>query len=126
MSFKHRVGNFLILFGLIGLLIFAASVLAPPADSFDIPAFLVGAVLLVLGLNFRLSKSASGPPAGERAAAAKSAPAKSAGPKSGPPAGGGGKPGGPKKQGLVNTIMKGPNDKRLTGGGKPQGAPKKK
>ena len=129
MSFKRRVGNFLILFGVIGLLVFAASVLAPPADSYDVPAFLAGAVLLVVGVSFRLSKSAGAPSGGERPAGAPAA-AKAA-PKSGPP--GGGKPGGgtgPKKQSLANTIMKGPNSKHLPaagakagppGGGKPQG-----
>jgi len=113
MSLKNKVGNFFILFGLVGLLVFVASVLAPP-ESFDSGAFLVGAALIGVGLNFRLSKVR--PRAG------------------GPPAGGGGAPaaaprpaaleGAPnaKRQGLFGTILHGPaNKKSAPSGGKPGG-----
>src|SRR5215212_1946975 len=100
MSFKRRIGNFLILFGVIAFLVFAAAALATPKASFDVPAFLAAVVFLVVGVNFRLSKSGDGP----LVTRASSPPAA----KAGPPGGGkpgGGKPGGaPKKQGVVNTI----------------------
>ena len=113
MSFQQRVGNFFLLFGAIGLLIFAASVLTPPGN-YDLYAFLAGALLFGLGLKFRLTKSAAGPP--PAAAAPKAGPkpgGKPAGGKpggGGPPGGGGGpKPGGPpKRQGLLSRILKGP------------------
>lgn len=110
MSFKQRVGNFLLLVGLIGLLIFAASVIAPPGN-YDIAAFLAGALLFGLGLNFRLSKPSHPPHEAPLAAApAHKGAGKPAG-KGGPP-GSGPKPGGsvgpPKRQGLVSSILKGP------------------
>ena len=124
MSFKHRIGNFLLLFGVIAFIIFGATLLAPKGG-FDVAAFIAAAVLLVLGVNFRFSKSTGGP----LVTRASSPPAI----KSGPPKGGGGKPGGgkgapPKKQGVANKIMKGPADKRLppkpSPGGKPAGKKK--
>ena len=132
MGFKQRVGNFFLLFGVIGLLIFAASVLAP-SGSYDIPAFIAGVLLFGLGLNFRLSKP-SGPP---REVAHAAAPmAKSAGKpagKGGPPGGGAPKPGGgpPKRQGLVSSVLKGPPPKKTAPkpagpGGGGGGPPKKK
>jgi hypothetical protein len=120
MGFKQRVGNFFLLAGIIGLLVFAASVLAP-AQGYNIAAFLVGALLFGLGLNFRMAKT-SGPPREAHSAAPHSAA------KSGPPHAGS-KPGAPKKQGLLNTIVKGPADRKKTapappkppagGGGRP-------
>src|SRR5258708_31564975 len=79
MGFKQRVGNFFLLFGTIGLLIFAASVLTS-TGSYDINAFVAGVLLFGLGLNFRLSK-ASGPPreAHKASAPAAKAAAKPAG-----------------------------------------------
>ena len=132
MGFKQRVGNFFLLFGVIGLLIFAASVLAP-TGSYDVTAFIAGVLLFGLGLNFRLSKS-SGPP---REAMRAAAPAAKSGPKAagkgGPPkpAGGAPKPAGgpPKRQGLLSGILKGPPPTKTApkpagpGGG---GPPKKK
>src|SRR5260221_9692727 len=98
MGFKQRVGNFFLLFGVIGLLIFAASVLAP-SGSYDVPAFIGGVLLFGVGLNFRMSKS-SGPP--HQAATMAKAMGKPAGkpagkggpPKGGPPGGGAPKPAG--------------------------------
>jgi hypothetical protein len=117
MSFKQRVGNFLLLLGVIGLLVFVASVLVA-GGNYDVTAFLVGAVLFGLGLNFRLSKP-SGPPREAPMPAAQSA---KGGAKAGPPKAG--QPGGgpPKSQGLVSTLLKGPPPK--PGGGGPP--PKKK
>jgi hypothetical protein len=95
MSLKNRVGNFLILFGLIALIIFGATVLAPP-EAVDGPAFLAGATLLGVGLKFRLAKSPRG------------APSAHTGP---PPAAAGGPPPGgskPRRQGLFATVLKGP------------------
>jgi hypothetical protein len=109
MSFKHRIGNFLLLFGVVAFLVFIASLLATPKARFDVTAFLAAAAFLVVGVNFRFSKSSDGPLV-TRASSPASA-------KSGPPSGGkpgGGKPGGPpKKQSIGNKIMKGPADKRL-------------
>ena len=135
MSFKRRIGNFLILFGVIAFLVFAATLLATPKGGFDVTAFLAAVVLLVLGVNFRLSKSGDGP----LVTRASSPPAAKAGPPSGggKPGGGkpsGSKPGGPaKKQSMASKIMKGPADKRLpskpgpsaSGGGKPPAGKKK-
>jgi len=129
MSFKRRIGNFLILFGLVAFVVFAASLLATPKGGFDIPSFLAAAVLLTVGVNFRLSKSGDGP----LVTRASSPPAGKAGPPSGGGKPGGGGKGGPaKKQSMGNKIMKGPADKRLPpkpgpggGGGKP-GSGKKK
>jgi hypothetical protein len=125
MGFKQRVGNFFLLFGLIGLLIFAASVLAP-SGSYDIPAFIAGVLLFGLGLNFRLSKP-SGPP---REAAHAAAPMAKA---AGKPAGKGGPPGGgaPKRQGLLSSVLKGPPPKKTAPkpagpGGGGGGPPRKK
>ena len=134
MGFKQRVGNFFLLFGVIGLLIFVASVLTP-TGSYDVTAFVAGVLLFGLGLNFRLSKS-SGPPheAPKAHAPAAKAGAKPAGkggpPKAGPP-GGAPKPAGgpPKRQGLLSGILKGPPPTKTApkpagpGGG---GPPKKK
>ena len=135
MSFTQRVGNFFLLCGAIGLLIFAASALTPPGN-YDLYAFLAGALLFGLGLKFRLSKSAGGPPP---AAAPKAGPkpgGKPAGkPGGGKPGGGGPKPGGPpKRQGLLSSILKGPPPSKTApkpGGGGPGGGgggppPKKK
>jgi hypothetical protein len=120
MGFQQRVGNFFLLGGTIGLLIFAASVLVPTAGGYNITAFLVGALLFGLGLKLRLSK-----PSRPREA---SFSEPHSAPKSGPPHAGG-KPGAPKKQGLVNAIVKGPADRKKTapappkpqfgGGGRP-------
>jgi hypothetical protein len=132
MSFKRRVGTFLILFGIVALLVFAASLLAGAEARFDLTAFVAAAVMLTVGVNMRLSKSSDSP----LVTRATSQPAA----KAGAPGGGGGKsaggkPGGPpKKQGALNTIMKGPANKRLPpkpppaagGGGKPPAGKKKK
>jgi hypothetical protein len=119
-GFVHRVGNFFLLAGIIGLLVFAASVLVPDTG-YNITAFLVGALLFGLGLKLRMSKPAGRP---HEAASSESHAAA----KSGPPHGGG-KPGAPKRQGLLNTISKGPADRKKTapappkpqagGGGRP-------
>jgi hypothetical protein len=98
MSLKNRVGNFLILFGVIGLMIFVASVLAPP-EEFDARAFLGGVVLVGVGVSFRLSKSRGVAPAGPPPAAPQAAPAP---------------PDRPKKRGLFATILKGPANKNKT------------
>src|SRR6185369_10600539 len=103
MGFKQRVGNFLLLCGCIGLLVFAASVLSP-TGSYDVTAFIGGVLLFGLGLNFRLSKSTAPPPMKAAAPAPKAAgkPAGKGGPpKGGPPGGGAPKPAGgpPKRQG---------------------------
>jgi hypothetical protein len=125
MSFKHRIGNFLLLFGLVAFLVFAASLFSTPRARFDVLAFLAAVVMLVVGVNFRFSKSGDGP----LVTRASSSPAAKAG-----PPGGGGKSGGPpKKQSLGSKIMKGPADKRLParpgpsagGGGKPPSGKKK-
>jgi hypothetical protein len=128
MGFKQRVGNFFLLFGIVGLLIFAASVLTP-SRTYDVSAFIAGVLLFGLGLNFRLSKS-SGPPreAFKAAAPAAKAAGKPAGkggpPKAGPPGGGA-----PKRQGLLSNLLKGPPPTKTApkpppGGGGPP--PKKK
>jgi hypothetical protein len=80
-----------------------------PADGYNITAFLVGALLFGLGLNFRLSKS-SGPPREAAPAVPHSARAAA---KSAPPQAGS-KPGAPTRPGLLNTIVKGPADKKKT------------
>jgi hypothetical protein len=106
MSFKHRVGNFLLLLGVIGLLVFVASVLAA-GGNYDVTAFLVGAVLFGLGLNFRLSKPSGPPPEAPMPAAhSAKAGAKAGPPKAGPPKAA------PEKQGLLSTILKGPPPKK--------------
>ena len=110
MSLKNKVGNYLILFGLIALIVFIGSVLAPP-ESFDTGAFLIGAACIGVGVNFGLSKGrprAGGPPAGAGGPPAAPRPAAPAG---GPPK--------PQRQGLLSKIMSGPNDKKKTapGGG---------
>jgi len=94
MSLKNRVGNYFILFGLIALIIFAATVLAPP-EAVDGWAFIAGAALLGVGLKFRLAKSPRG------------APPAHAGPPPGAQAAG---PSGPRprRQGLFATVLKGP------------------
>src|SRR5689334_22838581 len=66
MSLKNKVGSFLILFGVIALIVFVATVLSPP-PSFDSGAFILGVACLGVGVNFRMSKvrpRAGGPPAG--------------------------------------------------------------
>lgn len=60
MSFKNRVGNFLLLAGAIGLFVFAASA-AAGTGSADMPALVVGLLLVLVGLRWRLAKGA--PPA---------------------------------------------------------------
>jgi hypothetical protein len=122
LSLKNRVGNFLLLFGLIALLIFVASALAPPPE-FDLWAFLAGAALLGLGLRFRLDKKGrplaappprpAGPPPGPpRPAAAKKGPPKKGGaPPAGPPPG---PP--PKKPGPLGGLLKGPKPAAKAGG----------
>jgi hypothetical protein len=113
MSLKNKVGNFLILFGLIGLIIFIASVLAPP-ESFDTTAFLMGAAFLAVGVNFRRSRvrpRAGGPPPGAAAPVASERPAAPAG---APPK--------PAKRGLFSTILKGPANKQKGAGGSPAAA----
>jgi hypothetical protein len=109
MSLKNRVGNFLILFGLIALLVFGATVLAPP-EAVDGQAFLAGAALLGVGLKFRLAKSPRG------------APQTHAGP---PPAAAGGPPPSaparPRRQGLFATVLKGPAKPKVAPA--PQAAP---
>jgi|SRR5579859_4378530 len=132
MGFKQRVGNFFLLFGTIGLLIFAASVLTP-TGSYDVTAFIAGVLLFGLGLNFRLSKPSGPPREAHRAAApAAKAGAKPAS-KGGPPKPTGApKPAGgpPKRQGLLSSILKGPPPTKTApkpggpGGGGPP--PKKK
>ena len=129
MGFKQRVGNFLLLAGAIGLLIFAASVVTPPSH-YDVTAFLVGALLFGLGLNFRMSKPSGASHASHEAhsvahtgkPAAKGGPAK--------PAAGGGPPKGapPKKQSPLAMVFKGPAVKKTApappkpgGGGPPSG-----
>ncbi len=114
MSLKQRVGNFLLLMGFIGLLIFGASVIAPPGN-YSIPAFLVGALLFGLGLNFRLSKP-SGHPHAEAHSAPHAAPAhKSAAKpaaKGGLPAHAGPPAAAPKRQGPISGLLKGPPPKK--------------
>lgn len=112
MSLKNKVGNFLILFGLIGLLVFVASVLAPP-ESFDSTAFLVGAAFVGVGINFRRSKvrpRAGGPPGGGAGAGGPSQADLAAA-----------KPKDAKPQGLLAKVMHGPANKQKTapGGGRP-------
>jgi hypothetical protein len=136
-AFKQRVGNFLLLFGTIGLLVFVASVLTP-SGSYDVSAFLVGALLFGVGLKFRMSKSSGAPHEAPRAAApaAKAAgrPAGKGGPPKGGPPGGGPKPAGaggsPKRQGLLASVLKGPPPKKTAPapprGGGGGGPPKKK
>jgi hypothetical protein len=128
MGFKQRVGNYLLLFGTIGLLVFVASVLTP-SGSYDVAAFLVGALLFGVGLNFRLSKQSGPHHEAPRAAApapkAAGKPADKGGPK---PAGAGGPA---KRQGLLAGILKGPPPKKTApapprGAGGGGGPPKKK
>ncbi len=129
MSFKQRVGNFCLLAGGIGLLIFAASVIVP-SGQYDIPAFLAGALLFGLGLNFRMSKAAAKPHAESHSAApAHKAAAKGGPPKPGGAPGGGGGP--PKRQGLLAGILKGPRPRKTAPapprpGGGGGGPPRKK
>ena len=134
MGFKQRVGNFLLLFGTIGLLVFVASVLTP-SGSYDVSAFLVGALLFGLGLKFRMSKSSGPPHEAPRAAAPAPKAAGKAGPPKGGLPGGGPKPAGaggpPKRQGLLSSILKGPPPKKTAPGpprpgGGGGGPPKKK
>lgn len=102
MGFKHRVGNFFLLCGTIGLLVFGATVLVPTSDfTFTVTAFLVGALLFGLGLNFRMSKPSG--PAREAASGEAHLAAKS-----GPPHAGA------QKQGLLNAIVKGPANRKKT------------
>jgi hypothetical protein len=99
-GFKHRVGNFFLLCGTIGLLVFAASVLVPESG-YNITAFLVGALLFGLGLNFRMSKPSGRPheaASGEAHSVAKSGPPHA----------------GAQKQGLLNAIVKGPANRKKT------------
>jgi hypothetical protein len=105
-GFIHRVGNFFLLAGIIGLLVFAATLLVPTSDcTFTVTAFLVGALLFGFGLKLRMTKL-SGPPRGAASGEAHSAA------KSGPPHAGA-KPGAP-KQGLLSAIVKGPADRKKT------------
>jgi hypothetical protein len=118
LSLKNRVGSFCILFGFIGLLIFGATVLAPPGE-FDLWAFVAGAAMLAVGLRFRMDKS--GPPIvapPPRAPAGMPAKPKAAkgkgqgqgGPPPGPP---------PKKRGPLGTIFKGPANAKTAPKGPP-------
>jgi len=60
MSLKNKVGNYLILFGLIALIVFVGSVLAPP-ESFDTGAFLIGALCVALFFSLLRRPSSSTP-----------------------------------------------------------------
>jgi hypothetical protein len=93
MSFKSRIARFLIFIGSISLFVFFASLLSPSQD-YNYGAFLLGVILLVLGLPLRAARRA-GPPA------AKTAPPP---PRPAAPA--------PKKQGLLKTLLKGPAPKQ--------------
>jgi hypothetical protein len=137
MSFKQRVGNFFLLFGSIGLLIFAASVLTP-SSSYDITAFIAGVLLFGLGLNFRLSKSSGPPREAPHPVNAIAKPAAKAGPPKGGKPGGAPKPAGgappAKRQGMLSSILKGPPPRKTApkpggpgpGGGSGGGPPKKR
>lgn len=91
-TLKNRVGNFLILFGLIALAVFAATVVAPP-EAVDLWAFVAGAALLFVGIRFRCAKgvplAAAPPPAAAPLPAAAPAPK-------------------PKRRGPLATVLKGP------------------
>jgi hypothetical protein len=120
-TLKNRVGNFLILFGFIGLLIFIASAIAPPGE-FDAFAFLGGAALVAVGVRFRLDKrgrTLAAPPPTAPAAMPAPAPknrdrrAGKDGPPPGPP------PPPPKKRGPLGTIFKGPANRKTAPTGPP-------
>jgi hypothetical protein len=118
LSLKNRVGNFLLLFGAIGLIIFVASVLAPPGDM-DVWSFVAGAALLAVGLRFRLDKS--GPPIVAPPPRAPAGPPPRAAAKGKGPGPGGPPPGPPpKKQGPLATIFKGPANKKTAPKNAPQ------
>ncbi|MCC6187599.1 MAG: hypothetical protein IT318_01080 [Anaerolineales bacterium] len=93
MTLKNRVGNFLILFGLIALVVFAATVVAPP-EAVDLWAFVAGAALLLVGIRFRRAKGAPLAPAPPSAAVppAPVAPAAAR----------------PKRRGPLATVLRGP------------------
>jgi len=141
MSLKNRVGNFLILGGLIALLIFVATAITPPGD-LDVWAFLIGAALVGLGVRFRLDKRGrptaapprpAGPPPGAQPRPAPKGGAKRSGPvRGGAPAGPPpGPPPRPARRGPLATIFKGPAAQKTApkgppggGGGKPPGGGK--
>ena len=119
MSFRNRIGTFFLLGAAIFLFVFVTSVFSPTGEYALLP-LVVGAVLLVVGWRWRMTKSAGGggPP---RAAAAAGTP---------PP----GPPPPPKKRGPLGALLKGPPSKMAAkaaggpgsnapagGGGKPGG-----
>ncbi len=126
LSLKNRVGNFLILGGLIGLLIFVATAITPP-EHVDLWAFLIGAALVGVGVRFRLDKRGrptappprpAGPPPGAqpRPAPKGKGPAKGGGKPAGPPPG---PPPRPARRGPLATIFKGPAQQKTAPKGPP-------
>src|SRR3972149_16044 len=81
MGFKNRFGNFLIFWGLISLFIFFASLYTPDKD-YNYFAFLLGIVLLWIGIPLRRAQRPPPPPAKQAAP-----PPKKRGPPPPPPKG---------------------------------------
>src|SRR3972149_2431088 len=85
MGFKNRFGNFLIFWGLISLFIFFASLYTPDKD-YNYFAFLLGIVLLWIGIPLRRAKRPAPPkPAAPPPQAAPAPPPQNAPPPSRPP-----------------------------------------
>src|SRR3990172_6993666 len=97
MGLKSRFGNFLIFWGLISLFIFFASLYTPDKD-YNYFAFLLGIVLLWIGIPLRRAKRPAPPKPAAPPPQAAPAPAKQAATAA-------------KKRGLLTTLLKGPPPK---------------
>ncbi len=111
MSFKNRIGTFFILIGAILLFVFATSVFTPDRN-YEVTALLAGALLFVLGWQWRLSKAKGAPPA--PAAKPPGQPAATS-PKPAAAA--------PRKRGPLALIRKGPPNKKTAPPPPPAAAP---
>jgi hypothetical protein len=108
MDYRNRVGHFIALAGAISLFVFWTS-LYTPGKNYNYLAFILGIILLWIGLPLRRAKRpAPPPPSAPPVAAPPPAPAKQSAPA-------------PKKPGLLTTILKGPPPR--TGGSQTRPAP---
>ncbi len=102
MTFKNRVGTFLLLAGGLSLFVFITSLVAPELG-YNLPALAVGVVLFGLGWQWRRAKG--GRPAPVRPAGTPLSPGPPAAPKAAPNAPA-------KKRGPLDTLLHGPQSKK--------------
>ena len=100
MDYRNRIGHFIALAGAISLFVFWTS-LYTPDKKYNYPAFLIGIILLWIGLPLRRVKRPAPPAKPSPAPPTAPTPAKQSAPASAP-----------KKPGLLTTILKGPPPKK--------------